>query len=215
MSPTSTCCPTAALSLGWAPATCARERQLSGLELLADVAGAQPKLKAAVGQQVDVGDIAGRVDYLEHVTKYIREHLGRVPILIAGSGDRVMTLAARYADIVGLTGADVGKGAPDPLAERIDFVRAAAGDRFDGLELNIIITASPTDASGMPDLRMARRFAPELTDEQLLATPGVLSGTPRDIADRLRSLRDSYGVSYFTVQHNQAEYFGKVIAELR
>ncbi|EUA30156.1 luciferase-like monooxygenase family protein [Mycobacterium xenopi 4042] len=35
-----------------------------------------------------------RVDYLEHVTAYLREHLPRVPILIAGNGDRLLTVAA-------------------------------------------------------------------------------------------------------------------------
>ncbi len=154
-----------------------------------------------------------RVDYLEHVTRYVVERHSSIPLLIAGNGDRVLTIAARYAHIIGLTGS--GKAVADPLAERVAFVRAAAGDRFDGLVLNISITASPSDSSGMPDLRLTRRFAPHMSDEQLLAMPGVLSGTPRDIADKLRGLRDTYGLTYFTVQDNHAEYFAKVIAELR
>ena len=36
-----------------------------------------------------------RVDYLEHVTTYLKKHLPAVPILIAGNGDRVLTIAAR------------------------------------------------------------------------------------------------------------------------
>ena len=46
-------------------------------------------------------------------------------------------------------------------------------------------------------------------------TPGVLSGTPADQADKLRRLRDEHGVTYFVVQSAHAEAFGKVIAELR
>jgi probable F420-dependent oxidoreductase len=156
-----------------------------------------------------------RVKHLEHLTQYVREHHPSIPILIAGNGDRVLTVAARHADIIGLTGTDTGKGADDPLAERVEFVRNAAGDRFDGLTLDIAITASPSDESGVPDLSMARRFATTLSDEQLLALPGVLSGTPRDIADQLRRLRDTYGVSSFSMQDKHAEYFSKVIAELR
>ena len=45
--------------------------------------------------------------------------------------------------------------------------------------------------------------------------PSVLSGTPRDIADRLRALRERYGVTYFTVQDYHGPYFADVIAELR
>ena len=67
----------------------------------------------------------------------------------------------------------------------------------------------------MPNLRLARRYAPDLSDEELLKLPGVLSGTPRDIADTLRRYRDTYGLTYFTVQEHHAESFTKVIAELR
>jgi probable F420-dependent oxidoreductase len=153
-----------------------------------------------------------RVDYLEHVTTYLKKHLPSVPILIAGNGDRLLTVAARHADIVGLTGANP-RGADDALAERIEFVHAAAGGR--DLELNLAITAVPADDSGMPDLSLTRRYAPTLSDEQLLELPAVLSGSPRDMADRLRGYRETYGLTSFTVQENHAEGFAKVIAELR
>lgn len=157
-----------------------------------------------------------RVDHLEHVTGYCTEHLPDVPVLIAGNGDRLLTVAARHADIIGLTGGDrAAAGDDDPLAERIAFVRAAAGDRFDTLELNVAITAMPMDDSGRPDLRIPRRFLPGLSDEQLLRHPGVLSGTPADMADRLRDYRDRYGISYVIVQAPHAEAFAKVIAQLR
>ncbi len=113
-----------------------------------------------------------RIDHMQHVTEYMREHLPDVPILIAGNGDRVLTVAARQADIIGLTGGDrAAERSDDPLAERIEFVRNAAGDRFDDLELNVAITAMPIDGSGMPDLKIPRRFLPDLTDEELLRHP--------------------------------------------
>jgi probable F420-dependent oxidoreductase len=156
-----------------------------------------------------------RVSYLQHVTEYMREHVADVPILIAGNGDRLLTVAARYANIIGLTGGDRAPGGGDPLAERIGFVREVAGDRFDALELNIAITAMPLDSSGMPDLSIPRRFLPTLSDEELLRHPGVLAGSTRDMADRIREYRDTYGVSYIIVQAPHAESFAKVIAELR
>jgi probable F420-dependent oxidoreductase len=157
-----------------------------------------------------------RIDYLGHVTAYIKQRLGRVPILIAGNGDRLLTLAAQQADIIGLTGGGPGSAtAGDPLAERIEFVRDAAGGRFDDLELNLAITAVPTDTSGVPDLSLTRRYAPTLADEQLLAMPGVLTGSPGDIADTLRGYRETYGLTYLTVQDHHADSFAKVIAELR
>lgn len=156
-----------------------------------------------------------RVDYLGHVTRYIREHLSKVPIMIAGAGDRLLTLAAQHAEIIAIAGARPDSTADDPLAERIEFVRRAAGDRFDQLELNLAITAVPRDNSGRPGLSLTRRNAPDLSDEELLKLPGVLSGSPRDIADTLRRYRDTYSLTYFTVQEHHAEAFSKVIAELR
>jgi probable F420-dependent oxidoreductase len=156
-----------------------------------------------------------RVDYLRHVTEYLREHVPEVPILIAGNGNRLLTIAAEKAQIIGLTGGDPQADGGDPLAERISFVRNAAPERFDELELNIAITALPTDDSGVPDLSITRRFLPELSDEELLRTAGVLSGSTKDIADEIRRYRDTYGVTYIIVQQPHAEAFAKVIAELR
>jgi probable F420-dependent oxidoreductase len=155
-----------------------------------------------------------RVDYLEHMTTYLKEHHRTAPILIAGNGDRVLTLAARHADIIGLTGARV-RAVDDPLAERIEFVRNAAGARFDSLELNLAITALPPDGETVPDLRMTRRYASDLSDEEILSMPSVLGGSPREIADTLSGYRDKYGITCFTVQDNHLDNFAKVIAELR
>jgi probable F420-dependent oxidoreductase len=160
-----------------------------------------------------------RIYYLAHLTAYLREHLPTVPILIAGSGDRLVTLAAQRADIIGLTGGRPDSTAPDPLAERIDFVRNAAGERFAELELNMVITAVPHDGGAIPDLSLTRsltrKYGPTLSDEQLLALPTVLTGSPRDMADTLRRYREAYGLTYISVQQQHAESFSKVIAELR
>jgi len=156
-----------------------------------------------------------RVEYTAHVTSYLRTHLPDVPVMIAGAGDKLLTVAAQQAQIIGLTGGGPRTEAHDPLAERISFVRNAAGDRFAELELNLAITAVPTDESGIPNLSITRHFQPELSDAELMTTPGVLSGSTTDMADRIRDLRDRYGVSYFIVQQQHSEAFAKVIAELR
>jgi len=148
------------------------------------------------------------------MTTYLKEHHPTTPILIAGNGDRVLTLAACHADIIGLTGARV-RDVEDPLAERIEFVRKAAGGRFGPLELNMVITAMPPEGETAPDLRMTRQYAPDLSDEQLLSMPSVLSGSPREMAETLSGLREKYGLTGFTVQDNNLDAFAKVIAELQ
>ncbi|WP_059015152.1 TIGR03621 family F420-dependent LLM class oxidoreductase [Mycobacterium sp. M26] len=156
-----------------------------------------------------------RVDYLEHTTHYLEGSLPDVPIMIAGSGDRVLTLAARHSAIIGFTGGKPGSTAEDPLLDRVEFVRAAAGDRADDLEFNLCITACPTDDHGKPDLGLTRVNLPDLSEDELLALPTVLKGTVGDMADQLREQRERYGISYISVQQHHADQFAKVIAELR
>jgi probable F420-dependent oxidoreductase len=156
-----------------------------------------------------------RVDYLEHMTAYMQEHVSSVPILIAGSGARVLTIAAQRAHIIGIAGGRPDGTATDPLGERVELVRRAAGNRFDDLELNLAIIGVPRDSTGVPNLSLARRYSPDLAEDELMKLPGVLTGTPRDMADTLRRHRDVYGLTYFTVQEHHAESFSKVIGELR
>ncbi|MBX9918961.1 MAG: TIGR03621 family F420-dependent LLM class oxidoreductase [Mycolicibacterium frederiksbergense] len=148
-----------------------------------------------------------RIEYLEHVVEHLAEHVPGAPIMIAGGGDRLLTVAGKWAAIVGVTG--------NPVAERIAFLREVAGTRFDDIELNLAITAVPAAGADMPNLTMTRHYAPGLSDEQLLALPGVLSGSVTEMADKVRGLRDTYGANYLVVQASHAEVFGKVIAHLR
>lgn len=157
-----------------------------------------------------------RVDHLRHMTTYLKRVAPSIPILIAGNGDRVLRIAAQHADIIGFTGGGLPTADnPDPMAERVAFVRAAAGDRVDALEFNLAITAVPTDDSGIPDLSLTRAYFTDATDEQLLAMPTVLSGSPARIADTLREQRERYGTTYYTVQDYHGDYFAEVIKELR
>lgn len=156
-----------------------------------------------------------RVNHLRRTVEYINGVRPAVPLLIAGNGDRVLTLAAQHADIIGFSGGSAGSGAGDPLADRVALVKAAAAERFDRLELNLAITAVPTDSSGIPDLTLTRAYEPDKSDDELLAMPSVLSGSPRHIADVLIERREQYGVSYFTVQDYHGSYFAQVINALR
>jgi probable F420-dependent oxidoreductase len=200
------------------PALLARDvqalRDLSGgrFELGLGAGYAQHEFEAA---ELRYPSARERIDYLAHVTEYMAEHLPDVPVLIAGNGDRLLTVAARQANIIGLTGGQRITEDEDALAERVDFVRKAAADRFDDLELNLAITALPRDGSGKPDLSIIRRALPDLSDDDLMQTAAVLSGSPSEMADTVRGYRDTYGVSYLIVQDKHAQAFSKVIAELR
>ena len=157
-----------------------------------------------------------RIDYLAHVTEYMGEHLPDVPVLIAGNGDRLLTVAARQANIIGLTG-----GQPITEATMIrspSALTSSAARRATASTSSSSTSRSPRcrrDESGQPDLSITRRALPDMSDDELLATPAVLSGSTQEMADTIRGYRDTYGVSYLIVQDKHAEAFSKVIAELR
>lgn len=143
------------------------------------------------------------------------------PLWIGGRGDRVLALAAEYADIVGFTGfaatPDGRKGDLSPvdgIAERIAYVRGRAGDRFPALELNVLVwrVVVTTDRTAA-----AARLGPVrgLSPDQLLDVPTVLIGSVPQIAAQLREFRDRLGLSYFTVRDCNLDAFGPVIALLR
>ena len=61
------------------------------------------------------------------------------PILIGGAGRRLLELGARYVDILGIGASRNPHGTTSqdaPMSEKIEWVRQAAGDRFDSIELN-------------------------------------------------------------------------------
>src|SRR5205823_5746561 len=120
---------------------------------------------------------------------------------------KLLTLAARTADIVAF-----GWPPTTDLAtarERVDIVRAAAGERADVLEL-----ATGLIAAGDGDHPWLARMG---TDAATLAAQGaitVVAGTPREMADELQRRRDALGISYLTVPAADAEAFAPVVAEL-
>src|SRR5215510_1979627 len=72
----------------------------------------------------------------------------RPPIFIGGSAPRLLTLAAREADIVGLTGItfrrggavrDVSAFKAGVVDDRLGLVRETAGDRYERIELNALV----------------------------------------------------------------------------
>jgi probable F420-dependent oxidoreductase len=175
---------------------------------------------AAAG--VPFGSGATRLRHLADVLREVRERLAAEPdrpappVLLAGAGRRLLELAAREADIVGFSvQAAVDPGVPpeQALAGRIALVRAAAGDRFPGLELNMIVGAAGRDRAEL-DLTIARA-ATGLPDDQLLELPSVLCGPEQEIADRLRRYREEFGITYYGVLEPHLEAFARVIPLLR
>jgi len=143
------------------------------------------------------------------------------PILIGGGGRRLLTLAAREADIIsvmprsrrdgsGLEDADVS---PEVFTQKVAWIREAAGDRFSAIELNtlvqaVMITDNPRSAAAP----LAREYDMEV--DQVFENPLVLIGSVDQIAEALQQRRERFGLSYITVFEKDLENLGKVIKRL-
>lgn len=144
------------------------------------------------------------------------------PILIGGGGKRVLSIAAREADIVGIN-ATMSAGVIGPQAfdtmtapavdEKVAIVREAAGPRWADIELNIraFLVNISDDARGAAEA-IAGMIG--VTAEQVEETPFALVGPTSKIVDDLLERRERWGFSYVIVGMNDVESFAPVVAAL-
>ncbi|HEX3751731.1 MAG TPA: TIGR03621 family F420-dependent LLM class oxidoreductase [Streptosporangiaceae bacterium] len=194
-----------------------------------------------------VGAVAATVDELERIfhrggypeRRELEEMTGRTPLtpvqragfnrsgpplIIGGTGDRILALAAQRADTVALGGLIQAPGQPPgtftlqsaaQADERVAYIRARAGDRADDLELHVLVQMVVVT----PDRRAAaEKIAAEddlnLTTDEVLETPFLLIGTVPEIAAQLEERRDRFGVTYLTVHDPYMAALAPVIERL-
>lgn len=135
------------------------------------------------------------------------------PFMIGGGGRRTLTLAGREADIVGVAPRIGRGGVPDlpsigfdATREKIGWVRDAAGDRFDALELNVYpsmtgvsITDRPLAEAAEVAERLEQRTGTLLSPEELLDSPHIFIGTVDDFVAKFQRLRSELGISSIMV----------------
>jgi probable F420-dependent oxidoreductase len=170
---------------------------------------------------VPMGSGGERIRKLESTLKATRELLAAEtgapvpPIMLSGSGDRMVALGGREADIFSfsiMAGVTPGTAPEDAFAHRVQVLRDAAGDRFGDIELNLFVAAVGDSVEEL-DLGIIRQ-ASGLPDEQLTQLPGVLVGSPREIAERLERYRETFGTSYISVLEPHLAAFAEVIKHL-
>jgi probable F420-dependent oxidoreductase len=166
------------------------------------------------GKHYQVTDLDGGPDAVQ------RPH---PPIIIGGGGQRVLSLAAREADIVGIN-ANLQRGtADDPETARslsaaatdqkLAWVRDAAGDRYPDLEIQqyagfVFFT---DDRQSLAEA-MAPAFG--VTADVALETPIALVGTVEQMVDDLEARRARWQMSYVVVDDAVADQFAPVVARL-
>ena len=144
------------------------------------------------------------------------------PLMVGGGSRRVLGLAAREADIVSLnfdnrSGAigpeGVRSGTAEATAQKIGWIRDAAGARFDGLELEIGAYFTFVQ-DGAEKIAEGMGKALGLSPEEMREHPHGLFGTPDAVCEELERRRERFGISYVTVPDNALEAFAPVVARL-
>jgi probable F420-dependent oxidoreductase len=146
----------------------------------------------------------------------------RPPLIIGGGGRRVLGVAARHAEIVsinvnlrdGTGGPEVAPDAsPASTRRKIDWVRSAAGDRFERLELNTLIGfAVVTDDARSVAESLAPAFA--MPADEVRHVPLALIGTLEEIEEELQWRRREYGISYFSLEADCWQTLAPVVGRL-
>src|SRR5262245_2686254 len=148
----------------------------------------------------------------------------RPPIFIGGNAPRVLEVAAREADIVGLTGIAFRRGgaAPDVadfraaiVDDRVALTREAAGARVQQLELSALVqrVIVTDDCRKAAEEVAAGRWA-TLTADDVLASPYVLIGTTDEMIDQLRARRERWGISYVMTHEAFVDALAPVVERL-
>lgn len=144
------------------------------------------------------------------------------PILLGGGGRRMLRLAAREADIVNVN-FDLREGAinrnlvrtglAEATDEKLGWIRDAAGERMERVELSVtIFLANITDDRESVASVMAAGIGVEPKD--ILAMPHFLIGTVDQVVEDVQARRERYGISYVIVPGEAAESFAPVVARL-
>ncbi len=144
------------------------------------------------------------------------------PILLGGGGRKMLTIAGREADIVNINfdlregrvnRRLIRTGKSEATAEKVRWIREAAGGRFDEIELSVtIFVTTITDEREVLAAGMAAGFELEAAD--VLAIPHFLIGTVDEIVEDLQGRRDRFGVSYVIVPGEVVESFAPVVERL-
>ncbi|MEV4690555.1 TIGR03621 family F420-dependent LLM class oxidoreductase [Micromonospora echinospora] len=167
---------------------------------------------------------SGRHYSISNLVNYPRLSHGVPPILVGGGGRRVLECAARQADIVGLNTnlangvrargtAVMNNATAAATAQKISWVREAAGDRFPELE---ICTRVYRARVGPRHQDIAPTLADEvgLSVQGLASSPHFLVGEVPKVMDDLQRMRAEFGISYVVVTSDALKSMAPVVAKL-
>ena len=153
------------------------------------------------------------------------------PILVGGGSRHVLSIAARLADSISVATRATPDGYIDAtnitraaIDDKLRWIRAAAGDRFDRIELNVTVR----EVRIVGDRRAAARAildewrrpgglmgrADEIDEDDVLGSPYLALGTVSQIVEQIEAARERWGFSYIQVDGRDLDTFAPVMERL-
>jgi probable F420-dependent oxidoreductase len=150
--------------------------------------------------------------------------ISSIPVLIGGGGQKILTMAAQKANIVGVNPKIVGRSinpksmataAAEAVDEKVGWIReaAAAAGTSDKIELQLQFFATVVTDDKMG---VCEKFAPAfgLPVEVVANAPFFAIGTLAEIKDNILMMRERWGISYFCCQNDGTKQLAPIVAEL-
>ncbi len=146
------------------------------------------------------------------------------PILVGAGGKRMLSIAAREADIIGILTTSTANGVlsrdPAPrlaaaVERQLGWIREAAGDRFAALELSLVPNVVIAD-----DYRQATERSIQargwngVSVDDVLAMPSELIGSVDQIVEQMQVRREQYGFSYYVISADDMGVIAPVVNAL-
>jgi probable F420-dependent oxidoreductase len=148
---------------------------------------------------------------------------GRPRLLVGAGGPRMLGVAARHADTVGLLPAPIRNTQdrdhpldlrPAALDHKIAVLRAEAGGRFPHLELSAFVTIRITDhRRADTEALIARRGWGGIDPGAVWEMPTILIGSAGQIRADLAARRERFGLSYLVTSDRALPALIRIIAD--
>ena len=159
------------------------------------------------------------------------KHRTPTPILVGGGSPRILAISGRLADIISVSTRASSDGRVDmpnialaAVDNKVRYIREAAGDRFDQIELNMTLR----DVRLTNDRRATAREllnewasvsallanVDQVSEDDVLDSPHVAIGTVDQIVEQLEMARERWGFNYLEVSSTDAEAVAPLMQQL-
>lgn len=160
----------------------------------------------------------------------VRDHQGkptpvqrpRPPLIIGGSGPRILALAAKEADIAGLNvslrggtleaagGHSATKAA---TIQKLRVLRETQGTNWPDVELQVYVHVTAIDGNRAASIERAAHSL-RLSPDEASESPHVLVGSTGEVCDLLVARREELGISYISVSADAVLQMAPVVSKL-